>query len=132
MLLVDCDKIWHEVPLVIELKHREKKNELPWFWMAKNRWLYTAVMNLDFFLKNHARDEQKSTYFFQKNWLPSDFRFHGHTTRILVVQIDQFDEMVFAIFVPIDLIMQIGTMRGHEKRGNLGRFLMPLLTSMTI
>ena len=73
---------------MIELKHREKKNELPWFWMAKNRWLYTAVMNLDFFLKNHARDEQKSTYFFQKNWLPSDFRFHGHTTRILVVQID--------------------------------------------
>jgi len=56
--------------------------------MAKNRWLYTAVINLNFFLKNHARDEQKSTYFFQKNWLPSDFRFHGHTTRILVVQID--------------------------------------------
>ena len=25
------DKIWHGLPLVIELKHREKKIELPWF-----------------------------------------------------------------------------------------------------
>ena len=24
--------------------------------------------------------------------------------------------------MPIDLIMQIGTKRGHEERGNLGRF----------
>ena len=33
---VDCNKIWHGLPLVMELKHREKKIELPWFWMAKN------------------------------------------------------------------------------------------------
>ena len=26
ILWVDCDKIWHGLPLVIELKHHEKKN----------------------------------------------------------------------------------------------------------
>ena len=31
ILWVDCDKIWHRLPLVIELKHREIRNELPWF-----------------------------------------------------------------------------------------------------
>ena len=26
ILRVDCDEIWHGLPLVIELKHHEKKN----------------------------------------------------------------------------------------------------------
>ena len=26
ILWFNCDKIWHGLPLVIELKHREKKN----------------------------------------------------------------------------------------------------------
>ena len=100
--------------------------------MAKNRWLYTAVMKPDFFFKNHASDYQKSTCFSLRNWLPSDFKFHGHSTRTLVVQIDQFDEMVYAIFMSIDLIMQIGTRKGHEKRGTLDHVLMPLSTPVTI
>ena len=54
--------------------------------------------------------------------LPSDFKFHGYTTRIHLVQIDQFDEMVFEIFMSVDSIMQIGTGKGHEKRGTLDRF----------
>ena len=29
ILWVDCDKIWHGLPLMIELQHRGKKNELP-------------------------------------------------------------------------------------------------------
>ena len=49
-----------------------------------------------------------------------------------MVQIDYFDEMVFAIFMSIDLIMQIGTRKGHEKQGTLDPFLMPLLTPVTI
>ena len=35
ILWVDCDKIWHGLPLVIVLKHYEKKIELPWYKMAK-------------------------------------------------------------------------------------------------
>ena len=40
--------------------------------------------------------------------------------------------MVYAIFMSIDLIMQIGTRKGHEKRGTLDRFSMPLWTVMNI
>ena len=67
ILWVDCHKNWHGTPVVIELKHREEKIELPWYEMAKNRWFYTVVKNLEFFSKNHACDEQKSTCFFSEN-----------------------------------------------------------------
>ena len=40
--------------------------------------------------------------------------------------------MVYAIFMSIDLIMQIGTRKGHEKRGTLDRFSMPLWTVVNI
>jgi len=43
ILGVDCDKIWHRLPLVIELQHGEIKNELPWFQMAKNEIMIAEI-----------------------------------------------------------------------------------------
>ena len=54
--------------------------------------------------------------------MPSDCKFHGYTTRIHLVQIDPFDEMVLKIFMSVDSIMQIGTGKGHEKLGTLDCF----------
>ena len=65
---------------------------------------------------------EKSACNSPRNRLPIDFKFQGYITRIHKVQFDPFNEMFLMIFISVDWIMQIGTGKGHEKLGTLGRF----------
>ena len=65
---------------------------------------------------------EKSACNSPRNRLPIDFKFRGYITRIHKVQFDPFNEMFLMIFISVDWIMQIGTGKGHEKLGTLGRF----------
>ena len=65
ILWVDCDKNWHGTPVVIELKHREEKIELPWCEMAKKSVVLHSGQELRIFFKKSRLWRTKINLFFQ-------------------------------------------------------------------